>query len=116
MHKGSCFNRCKLRLVFIILTVINFTVYAQTSAVNELELSAIASLDNAALDNDQWQTILPVLGDQDHYFIASRAGNIYQLHNNKVSSTAFFDLKLALQNPDIITLTAITLDLSLIHI
>lgn len=110
MHKGSCFNRCKLRLVFIILTVINFTVYAQTSAVNELELSAIASLDNAALDNDQWQTILPVLGDEDHYFIASRAGKIYQLHNNKVSANAFFDLKLALKNPDIITLTAITLD------
>ena len=110
MHKGRWFNRCKLGLVFVILTVINLTVYAKTPAVNELELSAVANLDNAILENDQWQTILPVLGDEDHYFIASRAGKVYQLHNNKVSSTAFFDLKLALKNPDIITLTAITLD------
>ena len=110
MHKGRWFNHCKLGLVFVILTVINLTVYAKTPAVNELELSAVANLDNAILENDQWQTILPVLGDEDHYFIASRAGKVYQLHNNKVSSTAFFDLKLALKNPDIITLTAITLD------
>ena len=110
MHKGRWFNHCKLGLVFVILTVINLTVYAKTPAINELELSAVANLDNAILENDQWQTILPVLGDEDHYFIASRAGKVYQLHNNKVSSTAFFDLKLALKNPDIITLTAITLD------
>lgn len=110
MHKGRWFNHCKLGLVFVILTVINLTVYAKPPAINELELSAVANLDNAILENDQWQTILPVLGDEDHYFIASRAGKVYQLHNNKVSSTAFFDLKLALKNPDIITLTAITLD------
>ena len=110
MHKRSWVNHCKLRFILIILAAFSFTAYAESSKINELELSAVANLNNANLEHDQWQTILPILGDEDHYFIASRAGKIHQLHNNKISSSAFFDLKLALKNPEIVALTAITLD------
>lgn len=110
MHKGSWFNLGKLKFIFLLLFAFSLTAHAETPEINVLELSAVANLNSAKLDNDQWQTILPVLGEEDHYFIASRAGKVYRIHNNKISSSAFFDLKLALKNPEIIALTAITLD------
>lgn len=110
MQKGSGFKQGTLGFLFIILAIVNLTANAEVQTINELELSTIANLDKAALNNDQWQTVLPVLGDEDHYFIATQAGKIYQIHNNQVSSSAFFDLKLALKNPNIVALTAITLD------
>jgi hypothetical protein len=110
MQKGSGFKQGKFGFIFIILAIVNLTANAEVHTVNELELSTIANLDKAALNNDQWQTVLPVLGDEDHYFIATQAGKIYQIHNNQISSSAFFDLKLALKNPNIVALTAITLD------
>ncbi|MBA6389894.1 hypothetical protein H4J38_03765 [Colwellia sp. BRX10-3] len=113
MDKNSWFKTCKFYLIFIFVAVISQTAYAEhdeVQKVNELELSAVANLDKAALENDQWLSVLPVIGDDEQYFIATQAGKVYQLNNNEISESAFFDLKSALKNPNIIALTAITLD------
>ena len=110
MDKGNWFNRCKLYFIFTLVALLSQIFHVTAQTVNELELSAIANLDKAALENDQWHSVLPVIGDENQYFIATKAGKIYQLNNNEISPSAFFDLKLALKNPNIIALTAITID------
>ncbi|ARD44086.1 hypothetical protein [Colwellia sp. PAMC 21821] len=110
MDKSIWFNRCKLYFIFTLMAMLSQISHVAAQIANELELSAIASLDKAVLANDQWQSVLPVSGDEDQYFVATKAGKIYHLNHNEIAQTAFFDLKLALKNPNIIALTAVTLD------
>ncbi len=104
------FNKIKAILIVICLVLQSAALHAEDHPAIELELSPVADLESAALENDKWHTVLPVLGDEKQYFIATVAGKIYQLHDNEVAQSAFFDLKAALDNPDIIALTAIALD------
>jgi hypothetical protein len=99
MDKNNWFETCKFYFIFIWVAVISQTAQAEVQTVNELELSAVANLDNAALENDQWLSVLPVIGDDEQYFIATQTGKVYQLNNNKISESAFFDLKSALKKP-----------------
>lgn len=110
MEKNNWLKIAKLYLISIFIFAFAQVSYAAEKTVKNLELSAIASLANAALENDEWHAILPVLGSKDNYYIATSTGKIYQLNDNEVSQNPFFELKVALNNPDIIALTAITLD------
>jgi len=110
MERNSWLNNCKLYLIYSCFAAFTQLVYAQEQAINELELSAIADLANVTLTDDSWQAVLPILGDENRYFIATKAGKIFQLKDSEVSQPAFFDLKSALNNPNIIALTAFTLD------
>lgn len=110
MDKTNGLNMTRLYFIAMLVTALTPMAHAFDSPTTELELSAIANLDKAALKNDKWHTVLPVLGDENQYFVATHAGKIHQLNNNEISQSAFFDLKLALNNSAIIALTAITLD------
>lgn len=110
MDNARWLNTCRLYFICILMATLSQVIHAAEPIVSELELSAIANLDKAALKNDAWHTVLPVLGDENQYFIATHAGKVYQLNNSEITQTAFFDLKLALNDPEIIALTAITLD------
>ena len=110
MDKNS---RLKIFKCYFIGTLVAFfsqIVNAAEQTEAAIELSALANLANATLQNDTWHTVLPVIGAKNQYFIATQAGKIYQLNNSDIAETAFFDLKSALKNPAIIALTAITLD------
>lgn len=110
MEKNNWFKIIKLSFISSLIFTFAQVSYAAEKTVKKLELSAIASLTNAALENDEWHAILPVLGSKNNYYIATSDGKIYQLNDNEVSQSPFFELKIALNNPDIIALTAITLD------
>jgi len=110
MDNTSWLNMGKFYFICILMVALGQVGHAAEPTVSELELSAIANLDKAALKNDTWHTILPVPSDENQYFIATQAGKVYQLNNNEITQSAFFDLKVALNNPKIIALTAITLD------
>jgi hypothetical protein len=110
MEKNSRLSHFKLYFICTLVAVFSQVAHAIAPIANNLELSVIASLSKVALKNDQWLSVLPVIGDKNQYFIATKAGVIYQLNNNEIAQSAFFDLKLALENPSIIALTAITLD------
>jgi len=110
MDKTSWLHIYKLYFICTLVATFSCVAHAVEQTVSELELSAIANLGKAALKNDQWHSVLPVPGDENQYFIATEAGRVYQLTNNEITQSAFFELKLALNNPDIIALTAIALD------
>jgi hypothetical protein len=110
MDKNNWLNHFKLYFICTLVAVFSQVVHAIAPIANDLKLSAIANLSKVALKNDQWLSVLPVIGDKNQYFIATEAGKVYQLNNNEIAQSAFFDLKLALENPSIIALTAITLD------
>ena len=110
MEKYCWLNNIKVYGIFICLFLHSALSQAFDHPAINLELSTVADLESVALENDRWHAVLPVLGDEKQYFIATVAGKIYQLHDNEVTESAFFDLKTALNNPDIIALTAITLD------
>jgi len=110
MDKNNGLNHFKLYFICTLVAVFSQVAHAIAPIANDLELSAIANLSKVALKNDPWLSVLPVIGDKKQYFIATKAGKIYQLNNDEIAQSAFFDLKLALENPSIIALTAITLD------
>ena len=110
MDKNNGLNHFKLYFICTLVAVFSQVVHAIAPIANDLELSAIANLSKVVLKNDQWLSVLPVIGDKNQYFIATQAGKIYQLNNNEIAQSAFFDLRLALENSNIIALTAITLD------
>ena len=110
MDKSNWFHHFKCYFIFTLVAMLSHVSHAAAQTANDLELSAIANLDKAVLENDQWHSVLPVIGDENQYFVSTKAGKIYQLNHNEISQSAFFDLKLALKNPGIIALTAITLD------
>lgn len=110
MEKNNGINHFKLYFIGTLLAIFSQVLHAVEPTANDLELSTIANLSKAALKNDQWHSVLPVIGEKNQYFIATKAGKIYQLNNNEIAQSAFFDLKLALKKPSIIALSAITLD------
>ncbi|AZQ85911.1 hypothetical protein EKO29_19065 [Colwellia sp. Arc7-635] len=110
MDKNKRFTRYRLYFICTLIAVFSQLAYAAEPEENELELAVIADLTNVAFSNDQWHTVLPVLGDKNRYFIATNSGKIYQLNNNKIAQSPFFDLKSALSKRNITSLTAITLD------
>lgn len=110
MDKTSWLNICRLYFICILVAALGQVVHAVEPTVSELELSAIANLDKVALKNDKWHTVLPILGDKNQYLIATHAGKVYQINNSEITQSAVLDLKLALNDPKIIALTAITLD------
>tara|TARA_R110000737_G_scaffold15284_3_gene31807 strand:+ start:3849 stop:5963 length:2115 start_codon:yes stop_codon:yes gene_type:complete len=110
MDKNSRLKNFPLYFICTLVTFFSQMAHAVEQTTHAIELSALANLAEAALKNDKWHTVLPVLGNQNQYFIATQAGRIYQLHNSDIIQPAFFDLKSALKNSDIIALTAITLD------
>jgi hypothetical protein len=110
MDKNNRLNHFKLYFICTLVAIFSQVVHAIAPIANDLELSAIANLSKVALKNDQWLSVLPVIGDKNQYFIVTKAGKIYQLNNNEIAQSPFFDLKLALENPSIIALNAITLD------
>jgi hypothetical protein len=110
MEKSNRLSHFKLYFICTLVAVFSQVAHAIAPIANNLELSVITSLSKVALKNDQWLSVLPVIGDKNQYFIATKAGVIYQLNNNEIAQSAFFYLKLALENPSIIALTAITLD------
>lgn len=110
MEKYCWLNNIKAYWVFICLILQSALLHAADHSAINLELSTVADLERVALENDKWHAVLPVLGDEKQYFLVTVAGKIYQLHDTEVAQSAFFDLKSALKKPDIIALTAITLD------
>jgi hypothetical protein len=110
MDKNNQLKHFRLYFIYTLVAVFSQMVHAIAPITSDLELSAIANLSKVVLKSDQWLSVLPVIGDKNQYCIATTAGKIYQLNNNEIAQSAFFDLKLALENPSIIALTAITLD------
>lgn len=110
MDKDSWFKHFKLYFIWACLSTLSQTLHANEQTAFDLELAPIANLEKVNLTNDKWLTVLPITGDKRQYFIATEAGSIYQLNDGEVEQSAFFELKSALNNPDILALTAFTLD------
>lgn len=98
------------RCYFILLAMISLTSRAIEQTSTPLELSPFANLSIAAIENDQWLSVLPVLGDENQFFLATKSGKIYLLTHSEISSGEFFNLTTALDNSMEVELNAITLD------
>ena len=110
MEKKSEHNTFKLYFICLLVVLFNPALHAEEHPSHELELSAIADLTHVALKNEHWHAVLPVLGNNKQYFIATDVGKIYNINHSKASQSAFFDLKSALNTAENISLTAIALD------
>ncbi|UUO23538.1 hypothetical protein FGD67_10085 [Colwellia sp. M166] len=110
MEKKNGLKMIKLYFIYTLVVLFSLVINAAEQDSNELELSTIADLSHVALKNDNWHTVLPIPGNNEHYFIATSTGNVYQINQHDISPSPFFELKSALNTTENITLTAITLD------
>jgi hypothetical protein len=75
-----------------------------------IEIAKISDLSSITLNGAKWKFFTPVVGEPNHYFIATDHGNIYTFDNLAITEQAFFDLKKQLPNSNIKNFTALTID------
>ncbi len=97
-------------LTYILLIVFSKLSFAVEKDAITVELSPIAELSAVNLHQDQWHSVIPVIGSEEEYFLATKSGKIYTLNNKHISNSSLLDLKTAIDNPNIVALTAIALD------
>ena len=110
MDKSSWLSRCSLSFINLTLILFSVNLHAFQQTTNDLTLSALADLSTITLNNDKWQSVLPVIGSNSEYFLASKNGKVYLLNNEKATTTAILDLTRHFNNKTIHGLTAIAID------